>query len=369
MAISTADIRGLFTKTLVDVYRERPPVTNFLQSFFPLDVVPTKTFSIEVERMGEKVAIDVVRGTEGNRNTFSKSTEKIFEPPLFREYFDLTELDLYDRVLGSQGNANSPLFLSLINQGAERLGTLVDKCKRAKELQCAQVLLTGVVTMKYGATASIDYKRKAASIVDLGAGNYFANNVDPFVVFQNGCDFLRKVGRSGDGTYNAILGSQALADLLANTKFTARQNYFNMSLDAVVAPSGVRGAEGSTFHGTITAGSYKVQLWAYPQFYDLAVNDAAGNTPSSFAWTPTYTSTAYFDPKSVALMPSMPRFKMVHCAVPMLIGQPGQLPQQGEYVMQEFLDERRAKHILDVQSAPVAVPVAVDTLYTFKAVA
>jgi hypothetical protein len=146
---------------------------------------------------------------------------------------------------------------------------------------------------------------------------------------------------------------------LANTKFQTRQNLFNMALDTVIAPSGTRTAEGQTFHGTITAGSYKVQLWAYPQFYDAA----QGTTPE------TYVSTPYIDPKQVILVPSMPRFKMVHCAVPMLIGQPGQLPQQGEYVMQEFLDERRAKHILDVQSAPVAVPVAVDTIYTFKAVA
>jgi hypothetical protein len=357
MSISTADIRALFTKTLIDVYQERPPVTNFLQSFFPVETVPTKTFSIEVERLGEKVAVDVVRGTEGNRNTFYRSTEKIFEPPLFREYFDLTELDLYDRVLGSQGNAQLPLFKALLNSGAERLGLLVDKIRRAKEIQCAQVLITGKVTMQYGATASIDYKRKAGSIVDLGAGNYWASNVDPFVTLTNACDFIRKTGRSGAGTYNAILGSQALADLLANTKFTARQNYFNMSLDAVVAPSGTRSALGCTFHGIVTAGSYKVQLWAYPQFYDLDNGDG------------TYTSTAYFDPKQVAVIPEIPRFRMVHCAVPMLIGQPGQLPQQGEYVMQEFLDERRAKHILDVQSAPVAVPTAVDTIYTVKVVA
>lgn len=357
MAISAADIRGLFTKTLVDVYQERLPPTDFLQTLFPLDIVPTKTFSLEVERMGEQVAIDTVRGTEGNRNTFSKSTEKIFEPPFFREYLDFTELDLYDRVLGSQGNANIPLFKALINQGAERLQLIVDKIRRAKEIQCAQVLKDGKVTMKYGVTASIDYKRKDASIVDLGAGQYFADNIDPFKKFEDGCNFLRQVGRSGDGTYNAILGTQALADLLANTKFTARQNYFNMSLDAVVAPNGMRDARGNTFHGTITCGTYKVQLWAYPQFYDLKNADG------------TFTSTPYWDPKYVVLVPSKPRFKMVHCAVPMLIGQPGQMPAQGEYVMQEFLDERNAKHILDVQSAPVAVPVAVDTIYTFRAVA
>lgn len=356
MAISAADIRGLFTKTLVDVYQERIKPTDFLQSFFPLDIVPTKTFSIEVERTGEKVAIDTVRGTEGNRNTFSRSTEKIYEPPFFREYLDYTELDLYDRVLGSQGNANAPLFLALANQGADRLGMIIDKIKRAKEIQCAQVLRSGIVTMRYGVTGSIDYKRKATSIVDVGA-DYFATNSDPFAVFEKGGNFLRQIGRQGDGTYNAILGTDALRDLLANTKFTTRQNLFNMALDAVVAPAGTRNGAGATFHGTITCGTYKVQLWAYPQFYDLDNGDG------------TFTSTPYWDPKYVVMVPSKPRFKMVHCAVPMLIGQPGQLPQQGEYVLQEFLDERLAKHILDTQSAPVAVPTAVDTIYTFKAVA
>lgn len=359
MAISTADIRAVFTKTLIDVYQERPKVTSFLRSFFPTDVVPTKSVSIEVERMGEKVAVDVVRGTEGNRNTFYKSTEKIFEPPLFREYFDLTELDLYDRVLGSQGNAQMPLFKALLNSAADRVGLLRDKIERAKELQCAQIFTNGVVTLVNG--TNINFNRKTTSIVDV-SGDYFAAASDPFATFAKGCDFLRKVGRSGDGTFNAILGSQALADLLGNTKFLTRQNLFNMALDAVIAPAGTRNAEGSTFHGTITCGSYKVQLWAYPQFYDLAsAPDANGVI--------TYTSTPYWDPKSVVMMPSLPRFKFAHCAVPRLIGQPGQLPQQGEYVMQEFLDERNAKHIYDIQSAPVPIPVAVDTIYTFKAVA
>jgi hypothetical protein len=364
MAISTADIRGLFTKTLIDVYQERIRPTQFLRSFFTPETVPTKTVSIEVERMGEKVAVDVVRGTEGNRNSFSRSTEKIFEPPLFREYFDITNLDLYDRVLGSMGSANKPLFTALLNSAAERLGYLQDKIERAKELQCAQVFLTGVVTLKNG--TNIDYKRKSGSIV-VAPGDYFATNTDPFAVFAKGCDFLRKVGRSGDGTFNAILGTQALADLLANTKFTARQNYFNMSLDAVVAP--VRNAVGATFHGIITAGAYKVQLWAYPQFYDLAVVDGSGNPVNDASGNPTYTSTPYMDPKQVVMFPTMPRFKFAHAAVPQLIGEPGQLPSQGEYVVGEFLDTRKAKHDYDIQSAPLAVPVAVDQIYTFQGAA
>lgn len=359
MSLSTADVRGLFTKTLIDVYQERIKPTSFLRSFFPVTTAPTKSIAIEVERMGEKVAVDVVRGTEGNRNTFSRSTEKLTEPPFYREYFDLTELDLYDRVLGSQGNAQLPLFKALLDTAADKLGALKDKIDRAKEIQCAQVLLTGQVTTTMQGT--FDFKRKTTSIVDV-SGDYFAAASDPFATFTKACDFIRKVGRSGDGTFNAILGSQALADLLGNAKFLTRQNLFNMALDAVVAPSGVRGAEGSTFHGTITAGSYKVQLWAYPQFYDLPTLDSNGNVTG-------YTSTPYFDPKSVVVIPSMPRFKLAHAAVPQLIGQPGQLPVQGEYVMMDFLDERLAKHVMDIQSACIALPVAVDTIYTFKAVA
>lgn len=351
--IATQDARALFTKMLIDVYQERIRPTAFLRSFFPTAVSPTKEISIEVERGKELVAVDVVRGTEGNRNTFSRSTEKVFIPPMFREYFDATQLDLYDRVLGSQGSANEQLFAALLNTVADRLGLLQDKIERAYEIQCSQVLETGVVTLKSGVAASIDFKRKATSLVDKGAGNYWATgSVNPFTDLEAGCNFLRKVGKSTDGMFNAIIGSQALADLLANTTFTTRQNLFNMALDQVVGP--MRGAQGMTYHGTVTAGAYKVQLWAYPQFYD---------DPT------TGVSTAYVNPKKVTLIPSNPRFRMAFAAVPQLIGEPGQMPTQGAYVFGEYLDQRLAAHIFDIKSAGVALPVAVDQIYTLQVVA
>lgn len=349
MAISVTDARALFTKQLIDVYQERIMPTSFLRSFFPTVTSPTKLVSIEVERGYEKIAVDVLRGTEGNRNTFSRSTEKIFEPPYYREFFDATELDLYDRVLGSQGNAQVPLFTALLQSVSDRLGLLQDKIERSYEKQCAEVLTSGIVTLNHG--SNIDFKRKAESLVDEGAGQYFADNIDPFAKFEAGGNFLRTVGKSGDAVFNAILGSTALTNLLANTKFTARQNLFNMALDQVIGP--VRNSVGATYHGTITAGSYKVQLWAYPQFYD----NASG------------VSTPYIDPKQVIMIPSNPRFKLSFAAVPQLIGQPGQLPVQGAYTIGEYMDPRRAAHEFDIKSAGIAIPVAVDQIYTFKAVA
>lgn len=350
MPITPQQLRAEFTSQLVAVYQERIFPTLFGRSFFRTVTAPTKYVSIEVERMGENMSVDVLRGTEGTRNTFSKSTAKIYLPPYWHEFFDATDEDLYDRVLGSMGTANAPLFTALLNRISDRLGTLQDKIERAKELQCWQVLLTGIVTMNNG--DNIDFTRKAESLVDLtGAGGYFAANSQVFDQFEAACNFIRGTGRCADGTFNAVLGSTALADLLKNTNFTARQNLFNMALDQVQGPA--RNGVGATFHGTITAGSYKVQLWAYPQFY---------KHPTTGTLTP------YMDPKKVVVLPTAPQFIYTHAAVPQLIGEPGQMPAQGEYMIGEYLDHRRTAHEFDIRSAGLPVPVAVDQIYTMKAV-
>lgn len=353
--ISATDSRALFTKGLIAVYQERIYPTDFLRSFFPGVTEPTKEISIEVERMGEKIASDVVRGTEGNRNQFTRSTEKIFLPPLYREYFDATELDLYDRVLGSQGNAQVPLFTALLNKVADKIGLLRDKIERSIELQCAQVLQSGVVILKSG--TNIDYKRKAASIVDLTATPFSNNSTNPFDKIEAGCLFLRQVGRSPAGEFILICASNTLRAIIANTIFTTRQNLFHMALDKVDAPmrNGLR--RGATYHGTLTCGSFKVQLWAYPQFYDKPTLDSSFNVTG-------YVSTPYIDDGKCVLIPESPEFKTAFAAVPQLVGEPGQLPVQGEFVIGEFLDTRRAKHDFDIQSAPLAIPVAVDQIYT-----
>jgi hypothetical protein len=145
MSIAASDVRGLFTKKLIDVYQERIKPKSFIRSFFPSTFAPTKEVSIEVERGFEYIAADVVRGSDGNFNKFSTSTEKIFVPPMWREYFNAVDLSIYDRVLGSQGTDNTDLFVALLNSVADRLMTLQQMIERSKELMCAQVLQTSSV--------------------------------------------------------------------------------------------------------------------------------------------------------------------------------------------------------------------------------
>ena len=148
--ISSVQARALFTIKLIAVYKERTVPTSFLRSFFKTKESDTKQLSIEVQRGTEMIAVDVERGTQGQLNKFSRSTEKIFVPPYYREYFDATDLDFYDRLFTQNGTIDVITFSQWLGTVVEKIAMLQDKIERAYELQCSQVFETGIVTLKNG---------------------------------------------------------------------------------------------------------------------------------------------------------------------------------------------------------------------------
>lgn len=347
--IQTTDALGLFNKTVTAVYKERNTPTGAIRALFTEKVVPTLEVDIFVQRSKEKTATEVPRGTDGNRNDFTKSSEKLFVPLYFREFFDMTKLQLYNALFNAQ-QIDSQLFAAFVESVTDNIIMCQEKIERSIEKMGADVLTTGKIYDKDGNTY-IDYGRKAESFTDAGAGQYWATSgVNVFNQIQADCDFMRKVGKAPGGVFNLFLGDTALADLLANDVFQKRQNLFNMSLDQVQGP--VRDAVGSAFHGIITCGSYKIQLWSYPQFYD----NAAG------------VSTPYLDPKKYILLPLQPKMQTVYAAVPQLL-EPGQSPMVGKFVFGDYVERRSKSRVLDVESAPICIPIAVDQIVTRKVVA
>jgi hypothetical protein len=350
MNIPVVQARSVFTQELIATYKERVKPTAFLRSFFPTKLSSTKLVSIEVSRGDEKIASDVELGDEGERNTFSKSTQKTFLPPYYRQFFDMTELDHYDVLFGTGGTINESMFADVLRSGADKLEECQNKIERSYELQCAQVLLDGIVQRKKG--LNINYNRKAASLIDLGSttGYWSASaSHDVYADFEAAAVFLRTVGKVQGGTINVILGSTAIATLFNNTLFKERQNLFNMALDAVRAAQ--RDALGSAYHGQITAGAYRFNLWSYPEFY----KDRDGNIQP------------YIDPKKVIFLPEQTNFRLAFGAVPQIVKE-GTLPTAGAYMVGEKKDEYDAIHRIDIKSRGLAVPVAVDQIYTLKVI-
>lgn len=349
MTIQITDAQGLYRKYLIATYIERIAPTKFLESFFRVEETTALELSLFVERNFEKVAVDVLRGTDGNRNRFSLSTEKIFIPPYFREYFDITNLDMYKKLLAVGADSMSEsTFGALINEGVTKMQLLVDKIDRAYELMRASVLETGIVTMDQG--DQIDFKRKAASLVDLGAGQYFTDAINPFSKFATGAGFLRTKGKSTAANYQAIMGDLAATALFGNAEYIRRKNEFNHPLDAVNPPQ--RDAQGAAYHGRITAESYTVDLWTYPQSYDNDSNDAI----------------SYIDTKKIVMIPQNPNFVMAYAGVPQLLTN-GKMPEKGKFIFTDYIDEKRRTHEFHVESAGIPIPVAVDQIYTMQVVA
>lgn len=352
--ISATEARSLFTKQLVAIYKERTAPTSFLRSFFKTVESNSKLISIEVQRGSEKIAVDVERGTEGNRNTFDKSSEKIFLPPYYREYFDMTDLDFYDRLFSENGVVDGSDFSAWLKMVVEKLGMLQDKIERAYEVQCSQVLLTGIVQLEKG--TNINFKRKAASLVDLGASQYFANATsDPYKSLGDGATFIRTKGKTATNIYNVIMGQQVLRDFLDNPKVKERADLRRISLDTIRQPQ--REQSGGVLHGEVSADAYVFRIWTYPEFHDTK---AALNVD-------------YMDTKKFVILPENPRFVLSFAGVPQLIGKSadvgaGLATRKGAFLISEYLDQRAAAHIVDIKSAGVAIPVAVDQVYTAQAV-
>lgn len=346
MNISVTDARALFTKKLVAVYLEQTRVTSFLRSFFRVTETMAKEVSIEVRRGFEKIAVDVLRGTEGNRNIFSKSTEKIFLPPLYHEFLVANDNRLYDVAIGMQSEI---AFVELARELGIDLFMLQQKIERAIEKQCADVLLTGIIELANG--TNIDFKRKADALFDGSATPWTNDTYDPREHLKTGCEFVRKEGKSQGNIFNVIMGGQAKTAFdnnvfIKNLGDLKKIDYLNLTMPQ-------RNSIGGTSHGVVSAGDYELRVWTYGEFY---TNSAGVSTP-------------YIDPKKIIILPESPDFVLAFAAVPQLIGKDGSVPQKGAYLISEHVDERAANHEIHIKSAPVAIPVAVDQIYTRKVIA
>ena len=351
MAIPIVDVRGLFTTKMVAVYKELSIPTTFLMSFFKAVESTTKTVSIAVKRGTETVAVDVHRYSEGNRNESTRTSQKMILPPLYHEYLTANEHELYDMVVTSLMEGKTTYFAELVAGTAEAMLELRYKIERACELQCAQVLETGIVQLASG--DNIDFGRKAGSLVDKGGGNYWVTGtVDPIKDLENGAKFLREIGKAQGGTFDAIFGADALSDFLNNTIVKERADIRNYKLDDIRAPEMSNGA---TYHGQVSCGSYRVNIWAYPQVFENA----------------SAVITNYVNAKKVVMLPTPEntKNKLAFAAVPQLIGSNGKIPQKGRYLITEHVDDKQTAHEIHIKSAPVAVPVAIDQIYTVQVVA
>ena len=357
--IRIEDSRSYFTKAVIGVYDEMIPPSGFLRSFFKGVAYPTKEVSIEVRRGTEKIAVDVLRGTDGNRNQFKRFSEKIFEPPFYNEYFDITSLERYDRAFGQPEAGNPAVVGMLASDVGYKMASLRAKIDRAKERQAAQVFETGIVELKSG--DNIDFRRKAGSLVDLGSGGYWSDPTAPIEEqLIAGAKYLRNTGKNTFPEAVLIMGSEAWANLKASDWFDNQAKFVKVTLLDVNMPRQLD-STGAVYAGRVTAGAYIFHVYLYDEVYQ----DATG------------TMVSYLPSNKVVMVPKQgSTFVMSHAGVPAILADTANAEfseyigmVSGEYYLNNYIDKKRKTHIFEIYSAPLAIPVSIDQIYTMQVLA
>ena len=349
MEMSLTDMLPLFTSQIVAKYTDHTKFKSFGRSLFTEVTTVSKLASVISQRGLKLISSDVERGQRGTLNVFDKSTQKNILPPYFNEMINLTELDSYD-YLFVEGVQAEVAWGAFLDDLAKRMEFIMNKIDGAYEKQCWDLLLTGIVTLVNG--DSISYGRKSGSLVDPGAGNYFANAVDPYgTTFERGATWLNETGKIQGNTINVIFGKTAWKDYLNNASVVARDLKVNNNLE-VLANKAIIDSTGKVFKGATTIGQFNYQFFVYNDWWE----DAA------------QTKTPFLDPKKVVMLPDTLPGVMTYTAVPQRV-RPGQSPTKSKFTVYTAVDEFQDAEYTGVKSAGIPILAGIDQVYTEKVVA
>lgn len=240
MAISLFD-----TRTLIRAVQIMPKKLSFLKdNFFPI-----------IERHESKyVDVDVVKG-EGNRSQpayVTRNTESLtkerdgyltnsYQPPLLNYKIQTTAEDVLKRIAGQNVYTGSSVEERAIELARRDLMTLDSMFTVGEELQCAEAMLSGVVTIKDSGgntLESISYGRSSSHNVGLlaAADRWTESTADIVANIRAWKKLIRDDGRViatdlilGTDAADLFLNNTDIQNLLDNRRINAGEmNYMDV---------------------------------------------------------------------------------------------------------------------------------------------
>jgi len=362
--IPAQNARAVFTTILANKFEDLVEAPSFLRSFAPDKVYSTKTIQLLARRGTEQIAVDVTRGTKGNQNQMSKFTTKEFLPLYYKENINVSAMNIYDIPFYSNGQFNSAQIEAIATQTATELNEVKKMIDRAIELQVAQMLETGIVTVNSG--DSVDYKRKAEmKEVLTGADLWSATGVDIIKFFEDKGQLLRTVGKvSGGTTVNVIMGNLAWQAFRSNTDINDTQKFYESDVKKGTSKQFFNSV-GGAYRITLKLGVYDFNIWTYDEVYDAPI---------------TGTSTRYFNSKMVVMIPESFKAEVSFGQVPMLPDFIRKNPRSSRvfsrlnnkmkgFSLFDYVNEEDEIYTAGLKAAPLAQLISVDRLYTAQVLA
>lgn len=346
---------GQFTQRVVSALSERKAPTSGFKTFFTDIESGAREVSWEVKRRGRPVAVDIQPHEHGITTKSTKSSQKVYIPPTYDYNTNVDALDSFERVFNGNSQVDIPEYIKLVEQTAQDMQDNIDRIERAEELQRAQALLTGTITLLNG--DDIVFGRKAASIVAYNAAhNWALDTVNPGTILASGATFMVTEGNANSaGVFNVVMGSEAFDAFRANELRQAEGDIKDqMYMDLI---TGQQALSGLVPQGSYAFGNYRFNLWGYEGYYD--VEGGSSNLK-------------YMDAKSIIVLPQNIDFKMFYGGTKAWRGTGmNRFPTivKGKRNFYRVFDDLNVSMLTGVRTAPVALLRSIDNVYTATVVA
>lgn len=328
---------------------------RFLMSFFgktPQErtVSETDRVDVDVRRSNRTVAADVIRGGgQGNSNMPERFSAKEYKVPLYWEESPITAYQLYKRGLGQNpydvSSGNRAKLVRLVNDVQFKQ---TDKIELEMERMASEGLLSGTITLRN--TESLDFGKKSGHSVT--PSTKWDNSGDPLTDIESMCQTIHQDGNVKPNI--AVFGQSAWDVFINNATVQAELD------KRFIQPGRINPAEvmdGAVYQGRMWFGSYQLDLYTYPQWYE----NAAGSNVD------------YITTDSVVIFNTMARYDKVFGAVELLPQYEAMYRDMGLPMLPGFVpgqmvpfayEKPPTAFMAGVQSAPLLIPVAIDTIGT-----
>lgn len=351
------------TVRMISAYIQQAAPTMFLSGFFqsPMENFhSSEEIEIDIERSDEDIAIVIQDLSTGYRmNTDDIYTNKKFKPPIYKESVNLNSSDLLKRLPGMDPFETPNFRGNIITRMFSKMTKIERKIRRSIELNAAQVLQTGVITLTDAAgnaLYTLDYFPKATHFPTAGTAWNLAG-ADPAGDILALANVIRNDGLTDPD--QLLMGENAFEAFVKNDDIQKRFDIRRIDL-GTIAPMEMRG-QGGNFRGVVEIGNYRYDVWTYGGRY---------KDPQ------TGTKIQYLDPAKVVVRASSGRLDATFGAIPNIgrelgVTGPSLVPQlpgrisNGEGGMDLFTNvwiEPNGEILYGgVGTRPLLIPTAIDT--------
>lgn len=260
---------GKTTKVMLAAYTQVAPITLFLVGMFKS---PRENFhnseevEIDIEREDEDISIAIQDLSTGARlNSDDEYTNKSFKPPIHKEAGPINAHTLINRQAGEDPFQAVDFMANAIKKGIKLGRKMGAKILRAMEVQAAQVLTTGTVTLtdENGvAVYTIDYKPKSSHFPT--ASPIWSNASATILAdIQSLCQVVKSDGKLTPDML--IMGEASYELFIQDTDVLNRLDNRRIEGNGIVPLE--RMGDGGIYRGVIEVGNWKLDIWTYDGEY------------------------------------------------------------------------------------------------------